>query len=47
MPEQDTMTEAEQIQFYNLLKKFIIDCDMQYMNLGNKAQELLDMIDDI
>jgi len=41
------MTEKEQKLFYELLQKFIIDCDMQYMSIGNKAQELLDMINDI
>ena len=41
------MTEQEQLQFYELLKKFIDDCDMQYMHLGQKAQELLDAIDEI
>lgn len=41
------MTEQENILFYELLQKFIVDCDMQYMDIGNKAQELLDMINDI
>lgn len=41
------MTEEEQIQFYNLLPKFIKDCDMQYMHLGKMAQELLDAINDL
>lgn len=41
------MTEEEQLEFYELLKKFIIECDMQYMHLGQKAQELLDAIDNM
>ena len=41
------MTEKEQILFYELLQKFIIECDMQYMTVGQKAQELLDAINDI
>ncbi len=41
------MTEKEQVQFYELLQKFIAECDMQYMHVGNKAQELLDAINDI
>lgn len=41
------MTEQEHLKFYELLKKFIIDCDMQYMDIGEKAQILLDAINDI
>ena len=45
--DDDTMTEQEHLQFYALLKKFIDDCDMQYMHLGKKAKALLDAIDEI
>lgn len=41
------MTPEEHLQFYELLKKFIDDCDMAYMHLGQKAKALLDAIDDI
>ena len=41
------MTEQEHLQFYELLKKFIDDCDMQYMEIGKKAKDLLDAINDI
>lgn len=41
------MTEQEQIQFYELLQKFIVECDMQYIHVGQKAQDLLDAINDI
>ena len=41
------MTEEEHLQFYDLLQKFINDCDMEYMHVGHKAQELLDAINDL
>lgn len=41
------MTEQEQTLFYELLEKFIIECDMQYMNIGQKAQELKYLIDEL
>lgn len=41
------MSEQENILFYELLQKFIVDCDMQYMDIGKKAQDLLDAINDI
>lgn len=47
MNEEEYMTEEEQILFYNLLQKFIKDCDMAYMDQGQKAQALLDSINDI
>lgn len=41
------MTEEEQLQFYELLKKFVENDDMAVMNVINKGQELLDLIEEL
>ena len=41
------MTEQEQLQFYKLLEKLAADDDMANMTVINKAQELLDAINDL
>lgn len=42
----ELMTEEENIQFYNLLEKFIKSCDMPQMEIFKKANELKTLLDD-
>lgn len=41
------MTEQEQLQFYKLLEKLANDDDMANMTVINKANELLELINDL
>ena len=48
MTEDDNiMTEQENIQFYKLLEKLAGDNDMANMTVINKANELLEAINDL
>jgi hypothetical protein len=40
------MNEQEQMQFVELLEKFINDCGLDRIEACNKAQELLDILND-
>jgi hypothetical protein len=47
MNEEEYMTEEENIQFYELLQKLANDDDMANMTVINKANELLELINDL
>ena len=40
------MTEKQLIQFVDLLEMFINDCGLDRIDMCNKAQELLDLINE-
>ena len=41
------MSEKEDLQFYELLKKLVASDDMANMTIINKASELLDLIEEL
>jgi hypothetical protein len=43
---KEILTEEEQINFYNLLEKFINSCDMPQMHILRQAEKLKALMDD-